>query len=136
MGKKVTCPYCRLPAILIKDSSAIYRKNYGPVWMCRKCHARVGCHPGTTNPLGNLANRETREARNEAHRVFDFIWKSGKATRGDAYRWLMGVMGLHRRKCHIAMFDVAQCKQVVEACKSHPWISSSSKAPSPSATST
>lgn len=40
-------------------------------YSCAPCQARVGCHPGTTRPLGNLANAELRAARIEAHTQFD-----------------------------------------------------------------
>lgn len=47
------------------------------------CDARVGCHPGTKAPLGRLATRRVRVARQRAHAAFDPLWKQGRMTRGD-----------------------------------------------------
>lgn len=75
-------------------------------------------------PLGHLANKELRDARMAAHRLFDPLWlrkmrkdniQKGHARRL-AYEWLSKEMGLPRKKCHIAMFSVEQCKQVVAIC--------------------
>ncbi len=37
----------------------------------------VGCHPGTKNSLGRLANAELRKWKSIAHRVFDPLWRDG-----------------------------------------------------------
>ena len=34
-------------------------------YQCQNCNARVGCHKGTTRPLGNLANETLRLKRKE-----------------------------------------------------------------------
>ena len=39
-------------------------------------------------------------------------------TRGEAYRWLARGLGLTSRECHISMFNVTQCKSVVEFARS------------------
>lgn len=87
------------------------------------CQAWVGCHPGTENPLGGLANAELRKAKQAAHAVFDPIWRNavedgnrGKARR-KAYRWLAGSLGIPEKQCHIGYMDVDQCMRTVEACK-------------------
>lgn len=108
------CPYCGHPSLFLDDSSTLYGgKNYGPAYACRPCHAWVGCHPGTTTPLGRLANKALRRARNRAHAAFDPIWKEGLMKRGDAYAWLADQLGIERKDCHIEMFDNAQCERVV-----------------------
>jgi len=68
-------------------------------------------------PLGLLAKRETREARIEAHRSFDYLWKDNGATRGQAYAWLAKQLGLSKSRCHIGEFDEEQCRRVVEVCR-------------------
>ena len=35
--------------------------------------------------------------------------------RRDAYAWLAGQLGMKPQDCHIGMFDVDQCRAVVEA---------------------
>ena len=64
------CRYCN-GDVSIKDSSIIYQQSYGLIHICDSCGAFVGCHKGTSNPLGTLANAELRELRKQAHSVFD-----------------------------------------------------------------
>lgn len=109
------CQYCGQDAVLT-DSAAIYGgRSYGMVWLCAPCDAWVGVHRDspTHAPLGVLANKELRLAKQAAHRAFDPIWKGGPMKRGQAYKWLSEQMGLPRSKCHIGYFSVAQCHQVV-----------------------
>lgn len=121
--RKVPCDYCGELAVL-RSGSDIYPHRPDlrrvKVWECGPCDARVGCHPGTTRPLGRLANAELRAAKQRAHRAFDPIWKGGHASRGKAYRWLAFALGIDSKKCHIGMFDVETCNRVVEICRHRP----------------
>lgn len=114
-GQFVSCPYCGQQAEYV-DSAEIYGRSYGMVYLCRPCDAYVGVHEGTDQPLGRLANRELRRWRNRAHAAFDPLWQQGRyrRRRNDAYAWLAGKMGLTKEETHIAMFDVEQCKQVIQ----------------------
>lgn len=115
----VYCDYCGEKAELV-DSRVIYGRSYGhKVWLCRKCMAYVGCHKGTDKPLGRLANAELRYWKRRAHDAFDPLWKYGRfrGYRNAAYAWLAQKMGLPVEKTHIGMFDVAQCKKVIEIIK-------------------
>ncbi len=114
-GQEVYCPYCGNKAEYV-DSAEIYGKSYGMVYLCRPCDAYVGVHDGTDTPLGRLANRDLRRWRNRAHAAFDPLWQRGRyrRRRNDAYAWLAGKMGLTKEETHIAMFDVEQCKQVIQ----------------------
>lgn len=87
-----------------------------PVWICRPCGAYVGCHTGTTLPLGTAAGKALRGWRRAAHDAFDPTWRRG-GNRTRAYAWLAREMGLSREACHIGMMDIEQCKQVVEICQ-------------------
>ena len=121
----VTCPYCERLAEFIDDSSEFYYgRDFGPLYVCRKCDARVGCHDGSRQPLGRLANEELREAKMLVHAVFDPYWKGNGAKRShrgrrrrDAYKRLADTMGMPVQECHIGMFDVAQCERAIAACK-------------------
>ena len=111
------CPYCKATAIW-RDSSIIYGRNYGQVWICSRyptCDAYVGCHGDTKTPLGRMANAELRAWKKKAHAVFDPLWKQGDMERGEAYEWLMGELELPRAECHIGMFDVDMCERVIWA---------------------
>jgi hypothetical protein len=88
------------------------------------CGARVGCHPGTTKPLGLPCGPATALARDKAHRAFDPIWKAKvdagvrRATARDkAYGWLARELGIRRADCHISHMDEATCRRVIDACR-------------------
>lgn len=121
-----TCRYCLLPAALLRlgDEGYPYRRDYGPTWTCAPCGAHVGCHPGTENALGGLANAELRAAKQAAHAAFDPLWRRkaakekcgiGKARRA-GYRWLSEQLGIPGKLTHIGEFDLDQCRKVVEVC--------------------
>lgn len=116
--RKVICDYCRCQAELV-DSSEVYGTSYGDIYLCRNCGAYVGVHKGTDRPLGRLANAELRYWKKSAHAAFDPIWEYGrfKGQRKKAYSWLAGEMGLPVDKTHIGMFDVDQCKKVIQICR-------------------
>jgi hypothetical protein len=54
----------------------------------------------------------------DAHDAFDPLWRSGRMSRTDAYRWLAGELGLDPEACHVALFDEELCQQAVAACAS------------------
>lgn len=113
----VLCDYCGRPALLV-DSEMVYRRSYGKIWFCSTCQAWVGVHKGTDNPLGRLANAELRYWKRKAHAAFDPLWRDKEMrTRKAAYEWLADEMGLPLEQTHIGMFNVEQCKQVIQICK-------------------
>lgn len=63
------------------------------------------------------------QARMAAHAAFDPLWKSGRMTRNEAYKWLSRKMRLKPINCHMAMFDKSQCAAVRYhvACKLDSW---------------
>lgn len=128
-NKTILCNYCNTPAELI-DSKLIYGRSYGLIWVCYPCGARVGCHKGTDKPLGRLANAELREWKQLAHMNFDPLWQgyqektgcSKSKARSTLYGWLANRMGIEKKHCHIGMFDVEQCKQVIQISKENYYI--------------
>lgn len=116
--RKVICDYCGCQAELV-DSAEVYGTSYGDIYLCRNCGAYVGTHKGTDRPLGRLANAELRYWKKAAHAAFDPIWQHGrfKGKRKRAYSWLAGEMNLPVEKTHIGMFDVDQCKKVIQICR-------------------
>ncbi|MDG1950945.1 MAG: zinc-finger-containing protein [bacterium] len=126
-GKK--CPYCK-GETEYKDSSYIYGKSYGMVYLCEPCDAYVGVHHKTSKEsLGSVANGQLRYWRKQAHAAFDPIafadrenpFSKKKWNRHAAYGWLRRKLDLPRELCHIGMFSINKCKQVVEICKTTPW---------------
>lgn len=124
----LVCPYCNGKTEFV-DSSVIYGKSYGMIYLCKPCNAYCGVHQGTDKSLGRLANKELREAKKEAHFYFDQIARTGLinkiwkefipeiSNRNKAYLWLSNQIGIEKENCHIGMFDVEQCKKVIEICK-------------------
>jgi len=113
----VTCPYCGNPAVFT-NTTEIYGKNYGKIYLCRPCDAYVGVHAGSTRPKGSLANAELRKWRMKAHEAFDGIWLRGEPfNRNGAYQWLADTLQIARDECHIGMFGVEECKRVVSAVR-------------------
>lgn len=84
-------------------------------WECPSCGRYVGCHPGTTKPLGRPADEETRRARSAAHAAFDPLWRRGGMTRREAYRWLADAMG--KPVVHIGDMTAVEARRVVEIVK-------------------
>lgn len=120
MRKKIVlCPYCGQRARFWYDSSPIFGENRGPHYHCDPCQAYVGCHRahGGKVPLGTLARFELRRERIAAHHAFDPLWRTGYLTRDGAYAVLADRMGLEAARCHIAMMDEEQCREVVRVCR-------------------
>ena len=112
-----TCQYCGGVSDLVRGA-ALYpwlpKVKNTPFWACDYCDAHVGCHKGTTTPLGTLAKPSLRAWRRKAHEAFDPLWKSGgSSTRSEAYLWLRGVLCLSEGAGHIAMLDKKQCKALI-----------------------
>lgn len=113
------CPYCGKLAWLASGRQLYpHRKDLSGklFYRCAPCDAFVGCHPGTLQPLGTLANAELRRARMAAHQAFDPIWRGRARSRRSAYRWLAQQLGVAYEDCHIGMFDMGTCQRVIELC--------------------
>ena len=102
------------------------------LWLC-PCGAYCGTHPDG-EPLGICANAELRRARQIFHdRRFDPLWQKAdrmpcyepeddearrlirKAARGRAYAYLAERLGLTRKECHTAKFDLEECRRAWRA---------------------
>lgn len=120
MAEPVICDYCGNPARLVAGNEMYpHRPDLYQIraYKCTPCDASVGCHPGTTKPLGRLADADLRREKMAAHAAFDPLWKSGKMKRGMAYGWLAKKLNIEKEHCHIGMFDAEMCRRVVEICE-------------------
>lgn len=115
-GKR--CAYCAAPTLLVDSAEVYHGKSYGPIWRCRPCAAHVGCHKGTHNALGRVANAELRKKKMAFHAAFDPLWKSGKWNRNALYAELAKRMNIDKELCHGGMFDVKQCDLAISTLKS------------------
>jgi hypothetical protein len=120
---RVSCPYCGGQARLADGVELFPQREElagRKFWRCDPCDAHVGTHTfDNERPLGRLANAELRRWKARAHRAFDPLWKKlgARYSRTQAYRALAKRMKVTRRCCHIGLFDVEQCRRVVEIVK-------------------
>lgn len=116
--KWITCHYCGRHAkkvcgkVIYPGRKDLWDQEF---YYCKRCLAWVGCY-SDGRPLGSVANAELREWRGKAHRVFDRKWISGSMSRSECYRWLQMKMKMKKSECHIAKFDIEQCKKVIRIC--------------------
>lgn len=82
--------------------------------MWKRYKATHGAHANSGEPLGTPANKETKEWRMKAHKIFDNLWKSGKMKRQEAYKWMQINLALDSRDAHIGKFDIDTCKWLIE----------------------
>ena len=119
--KQIRCPYCGAKATL-RPSSAVYgdaAKTDGYLYVCNrypKCDSYVGAHKKTKLPMGTLANGDLRNKRIQAHKAFDWMWKSGLMTKWQAYKWMQGKLDLSDEQAHIAMFSEYMCDCLIAEC--------------------
>lgn len=60
-----------------------------------------------------LVDKETHQLRKLAHKEFDPLWKTGKMTRTQAYKYLAWKLKLPYRKCHMKLMKKEQLKKVL-----------------------
>ena len=119
--KQIHCPYCGTKATL-RPSSAVYgdaAKTDGYLYVCDrypKCDSYVGAHKKTKLPMGTLANGDLRNKRIQAHKAFDWMWKSGLLSGWQAYKWMQGKLDLSDEQAHIAMFSEYMCDRLIAEC--------------------
>jgi hypothetical protein len=95
--------------------------RYGLFYGCERfplCNAAHGAHRDTGKPLGVPADAETKRARIRAHDAFDTLWKTGRMTRPEAYRWMQSTLGLRKDEAHVGMFDTTTCERLIDAVAS------------------
>lgn len=118
--KAIQCPDCGA-AMILRTTTKFTRKDgtarqfYGCSNFpeCTTCH---GAHPDGT-PLGIPGDKATRAARMLAHIAFDTLWQGRKWKRKGAYVWLSRKLSIHFDDCHIALFDIRMCAQVIQVCE-------------------
>lgn len=118
-GPRLVCPECGAPMVLRTTDKHTYknglpRKFYGcSNWP--ECNGTHGAHPDGS-PLGTPANQATKNARINAHAMFDRLWQGSKPkmTRKEAYRYLQRIMGMTKEEAHIGHFTIEQCQELIE----------------------
>ena len=118
LPRPVKCDCCVSPRVHLQKRSFMGMRVYSEwdlIWHCLDCLALVGTHEGTDIPLGYMADRDTRDARYQAHKVFDPMWRRRKMSKADAYIWMASVLGLPLAEAHIGMLDYEQCHRLIAA---------------------
>ena len=118
--QNVKCPYCGRPAIL-RDAAYVYKENAldKHLYVCSgypECDSYVGAHRKSKLPMGTLANGDLRNKRIQAHKAFDWMWKSGLMTKWQAYKWMQGKLALNEEQAHIAKFSEYMCDRLIVEC--------------------
>jgi len=114
------CPYCQGSVRLVTNDEIYRGRTYGNwpyAYLCDACGATVGVHPGTDLPLGTLADKALRAARNDAKAQFKQLMRLRALPRDDAYKWLANELGMTKQVCHFAWFDLDQCEAARAACE-------------------
>ena len=111
------CPYCGSTAIL-RSADGIYLNNSKNtmLYVCKRypiCDAYVRVLPGTTIPLGTMADGRLRRLRTEAHRSFDQLHYRGLMSKSDAYKWLADISSTPLSEAHIGCFGEYNCRKVI-----------------------
>ena len=102
------------------NSPTLLNGNWGYWYKCETCGSSIGCHKGTTKPLGTiLADRELKDLRMEAHEMFDYVWKQGFEKRNFLYRELAILMDIDIEECHFAMMSKPRIRNAIEIMKSN-----------------
>ena len=117
------CRYCGSDVMFLEDSSSLYNgHDYGPVWACVGCDAHVGCHKGTTDPYGEVANAELRNLRRLCRKNIDYLWQkkmerdniSKTKAKKQAYGWLEKELGI--APCFVVVLEIDQCYRFLDIC--------------------
>lgn len=89
--------------------------KFGCFYGCSRWPECKGTHSAAKDgtPRGTPANKETRNARTQAHCVFDQVWKKRFLSRREAYRWIREQMDLSHTEAHIGQFSLEQCEQLI-----------------------
>lgn len=129
MNEQPICNECGSLGRLVRGDAIyprrpdLHHKHFYQCPFCRDTY--VGCHDGTTNPLGRMAGPELRAAKSRVHAVFDPLWQakvdregiSKSAARGKAYRWLAERLSIPYDRCHVGMFDLDTCIKAERICR-------------------
>ena len=115
------CPYCG-GRTEFRSADGIYHDNRDGtmLYVCRnypRCDTYVRVRPGTTDPIGTLANSRLRALRKEAHRYFNQLFEKGVMTKREAYEWLSQMIGLPMSKTHIGLMGEYYCELVIQESK-------------------
>ena len=120
LPRPIKCDDCGSPSVALQKRGYMGLRvfnNWDLIWHCGDCGAFVGCHEGTDIPLGLMADAMTRDARFQAHKAFDHLWRGRgrRMTRPEAYAWMASTLGIAPELAHIGMLSERQCEALIAA---------------------
>lgn len=77
----------------------------------------IAAHRKSKLPMGTLANGDLRNKRIQAHKAFDWLWKSGLMTKRQAYKWMQAKLALSEDQAHIAKYSEYMCDVLIALCE-------------------
>lgn len=111
------CPYCGGTVRLVNNRE-IYGAPIGSwpfAYHCQQCcEAYVGVHQDTAIPVGFMADKELRKARQTAKISFHEMLYVSRRSRSEGYRWLSVQLGISVNKTHYGWMDMIQCEQALK----------------------
>ncbi len=105
--REIICP-------VHKSNLVPQKTKYGVRFGCTEQGCTVVCWDGSTSTPANL---ETRQARKQAHDIFDLLWKKGRFARKKLYKKLADYLGTDIDHTHIGQFDKETALKVVAFAK-------------------
>lgn len=120
---KVICADCG-SNMKLRTTTKYPNKDGSPrlFWGCSKypeCKGTHSAHQNSGKPMGNPANKETKDWRVKAHDVFDEFWQKYNYSRKESYNLLNTIMGTTHETGHIAKFNMDQCKLLIKKLKAY-----------------
>ena len=104
------CPECN-------SFMDLHSSKYGWFYKCtnyKSCNVTHGAHQDSLKPLGKPADKETRVARRVAHIMMSGYMEDIGCKKSTIYKRLAKVMGMSKRRAHIANFNIKQCEELYE----------------------
>ena len=120
MKKRICTKHLKLPLCPVHGAELQRRDGmYGEFWGCPEypgCDVTAS-HSKFDNRY-HVSTQVVRDARKQAHAIFDRLWQERHAPRGAAYRWLAEKLHIQnwQRDCHIQHFGFDACCEVVGLC--------------------
>ena len=116
--KHMRCPYCS-SAVHFRNADGIYKNTTEntKLYVCSKypgCDSYVRVHPGTTVPVGSLANAKLRALRVTAHKHFKKLYETGLMTKKEAYAWLAFIIQSPMSQAHIGYQSEYYCNLIIQ----------------------
>lgn len=111
----VPCPEDDCISVLRRRYSQRLKRFY---YACEDpgCDGSIGCNSdGSIH--GIPGDSKTKQARIDAHEVFDKLWKDGHYTRGGAYRVMARKMGV--AILHIGELEEDDCRKLIDLVEDH-----------------